>query len=194
MDSSDVCVWHKIGKLAIRMDRYSLARHAYEQGLQCNPKHWPCLDMVITVLYSLGNYHTCLQYIARALEMDAGYIKGIVFREQIFSEQASLRKDYPGSVQDDVFHIDKQEFYEFIDEALKMRTKRQELCKPPEREPVQFCLPLTAYTFHRLGECLVAVYNKLQAAGGREISHMVELPETLSNRLPEKSTHGEKYY
>ena len=26
------------------------------QGLQCNAKHWPCLDGVITVLYVLNNY------------------------------------------------------------------------------------------------------------------------------------------
>ena len=26
------------------------------QGLECNGKHWPCLDGVITVLYVLNNY------------------------------------------------------------------------------------------------------------------------------------------
>ena len=26
------------------------------QGLECNPRHWLCLDNVISVLYALGNY------------------------------------------------------------------------------------------------------------------------------------------
>lgn len=29
---------------------------AHLQGLECNAKHWPCLDGVITVLYVLNNY------------------------------------------------------------------------------------------------------------------------------------------
>ena len=35
------------------------------QGLQCNAKHWPCLDGVITVLYVLNNYEGKVGYINR---------------------------------------------------------------------------------------------------------------------------------
>ena len=37
-------------------------------------------------------FAACLIYIARALERDNGYTKGIVLREQIFKEQPSFRQ------------------------------------------------------------------------------------------------------
>lgn len=56
LDSTDVNLWYKIGHVALRLIRLPLARHAFEEGLRCNPDHWPCLDNLITVLYSLGDY------------------------------------------------------------------------------------------------------------------------------------------
>lgn len=58
LDSTDVNMWFKIGLLAVRLLRIPLARHAFEEGLQCNPDHWPCLDNLITILYTLTDY-TC---------------------------------------------------------------------------------------------------------------------------------------
>lgn len=56
LDSTDVNMWYKIGQVAVRLLRIPLARHAFEEGLQCNPDHWPCLDNLITVLYTLSDY------------------------------------------------------------------------------------------------------------------------------------------
>lgn len=58
LDSTDVNMWYKIGQVALRLVRVPLARHAFEEGLHCNPDHWPCLDDLITVLYALYDY-TC---------------------------------------------------------------------------------------------------------------------------------------
>lgn len=30
------------------------------KGLKCNPKHWPCLDLLCTVLYAIGDYYSKL--------------------------------------------------------------------------------------------------------------------------------------
>ena len=51
-------MWYKIGQVAVRLMRIPLARHAFEEGLNCNPDHWPCLDNLITILYTLSDY-TC---------------------------------------------------------------------------------------------------------------------------------------
>lgn len=59
LDSTDVNMWYKIGQVALRLVRIPLARHAFEEGLNCNPDHWPCLDNLITVLYTLSDY-TCV--------------------------------------------------------------------------------------------------------------------------------------
>lgn len=56
LDSTDVNLWYKIGHVALRLIRLPLARHAFEEGLRCNPDHWPCLDNLITVLYTLSDY------------------------------------------------------------------------------------------------------------------------------------------
>ena len=56
LDSTDVNMWYKIGQVAVRLVRIPLARHAFEEGLHCNPDHWPCLDNLITVLYTLSDY------------------------------------------------------------------------------------------------------------------------------------------
>lgn len=63
LDSTDVNMWYKIGQVALRLVRIPLARHAFEEGLNCNPDHWPCLDNLITVLYTLSDY-TCVSSIA----------------------------------------------------------------------------------------------------------------------------------
>ncbi|XP_045220256.2 calcineurin-binding protein cabin-1 isoform X6 [Macaca fascicularis] len=93
LDSTDVNLWYKIGHVALRLIRIPLARHAFEEGLQCNPDHWPCLDNLITVLYTLSDYTTCLYFICKALEKDCRYSKGLVLKEKIFEEQPCLRKD-----------------------------------------------------------------------------------------------------
>lgn len=61
LDSTDVNMWYKIGQVAVRLVRIPLARHAFEEGLHCNPDHWPCLDNLITILYTLSDY-TCKWY------------------------------------------------------------------------------------------------------------------------------------
>ncbi|ETE57695.1 Calcineurin-binding protein cabin-1, partial [Ophiophagus hannah] len=76
LDSTDVNLWYKIGHVALRLTRLPLARHAFEEGLACNPDHWPCLDNLITVLYTLSDYTT--------LERDNCYSKGLVIKEKIF--------------------------------------------------------------------------------------------------------------
>uniref|UniRef100_A0A4W2HIL4 Calcineurin binding protein 1 n=1 Tax=Bos indicus x Bos taurus TaxID=30522 RepID=A0A4W2HIL4_BOBOX len=93
LDSTDVNLWYKIGHVALRLIRVPLARHAFEEGLRCNPDHWPCLDNLITVLYTLSDYTTCLYFICKALEKDCRYSKGLVLKEKIFQEQPCLRQD-----------------------------------------------------------------------------------------------------
>jgi calcineurin-binding protein cabin-1 len=56
IDNSEVTVWYKVGVTALVLEDFQLAMLAFEQGLNCNPKHWPCLDNVISILYALNNY------------------------------------------------------------------------------------------------------------------------------------------
>ncbi|XP_064599840.1 calcineurin-binding protein cabin-1-like [Liolophura sinensis] len=196
VDATEVTVWYKIGTLALKLCKYSLARFSFEQGLQCNPRHWPCLDNVITVLYVLNDYWHCLSYIAQALERDSGYTKGLAIRRQIFKEHAALKKDteYFFKLCDPAIfrtEVDQTEADEFINEALEMRQKRRELAKVVKPPPVK--LPTLAnYTWRSLGRSLVALYDYItQSDPPKSLALRIDLsaygpsaPETRSVTEP----------
>lgn len=78
LDSTDVNLWYKIGHVALRLIRVPLARHAFEEGLRCNPDHWPCLDNLITVLYTLSDYTS------------ESHLKNLLLCAQVFGNRKEL--------------------------------------------------------------------------------------------------------
>uniref|UniRef100_A0A8C2V7F6 Calcineurin-binding protein cabin-1 n=1 Tax=Chinchilla lanigera TaxID=34839 RepID=A0A8C2V7F6_CHILA len=166
LDSTDVNLWYKIGHVALRLIRLPLARHAFEEGLQCNPDHWPCLDNLITVLYTLSDYTTCLYFICKALEKDCRYSKGLVLKEKIFEEQPCLRKDSlrmflkcDMSIHD--VSVSAAETQAIVDEALELRKKRQALLVREKEPDLKLVQPIPFFTWKCLGESLLAMYNHL---------------------------------
>ncbi|XP_005595451.3 calcineurin-binding protein cabin-1 isoform X21 [Macaca fascicularis] len=166
LDSTDVNLWYKIGHVALRLIRIPLARHAFEEGLQCNPDHWPCLDNLITVLYTLSDYTTCLYFICKALEKDCRYSKGLVLKEKIFEEQPCLRKDSlrmflkcDMSIHD--VSVSAAETKAIVDEALGLRKKRQALIVREKEPDLKLVQPIPFLTWKCLGESLLAMYNHL---------------------------------
>ncbi|XP_048819840.1 calcineurin-binding protein cabin-1 isoform X5 [Lagopus muta] len=166
LDSTDVNLWYKIGRVAIKLIRLPLARHAFEEGLRCNPDHWPCLDNLITILYTLSDYPTCLYFICKALEKDCLYSKGLVLKEKIFEEQPLLRKDslrmfLKCDMSIHNVNVSAAETGRIIDEALELRKKRQALLVQ-EREPdLKLIQPIPFFTWKCLGEALLAMYHHL---------------------------------
>ncbi|KAM8797734.1 calcineurin-binding protein cabin-1 [Eudromia elegans] len=166
LDSTDVNLWYKIGRVAIKLVRLPLARHAFEEGLRCNPDHWPCLDNLITILYTLSDYTTCLYFICKALEKDCLYSKGLVLKEKIFEEQPCLRKDslrmfLKCDMSIHNVNVGAAETGRILDEALELRKKRQALLVR-EREPdLKLVQPIPFLTWKCLGETLLAMYHHL---------------------------------
>nr|XP_016852557.1 PREDICTED: calcineurin-binding protein cabin-1 isoform X2 [Anolis carolinensis] len=167
LDGTDVSLWHRIGRLALRMIRLPLARHAFEEGLQCNADHWPSLDALLTVLYALGDYPTCLYFTCKALEKDCKYSKGLVLKEKIFQEQPSLRKDslhmfLKGDLQE-APKVEEAEAAAILEEALDLRRKRREALEDRKQQQQQAELrlaqPLPVLTWRCLGESLLATYR-----------------------------------
>ncbi|XP_053443028.1 calcineurin-binding protein cabin-1 isoform X1 [Nycticebus coucang] len=166
LDSTDVNLWYKIGHVALRLVRVPLARHAFEEGLRCNPDHWPCLDNLITVLYTLSDYTTCLYFICKALEKDCRYSKGLVLKEKIFGEQPCLRNDSlrmflrcDMSIHD--VSVSAAEAQAIVDEALELRKKRQALIVREKDPDLKLVQPIPFFTWKCLGESLLAMYNHL---------------------------------
>lgn len=166
LDSTDVNLWYKIGHVALRLIRVPLARHAFEEGLRCNPDHWPCLDNLITVLYTLSDYTTCLYFICKALEKDCRYSKGLVLKEQIFQEQPRLRQDSLRMLLqcDMSIHevsVSAAESQAIVDEALGLRRRRQALTVREKEPDLKLVQPIPFLTWKCLGESLLATYHHL---------------------------------
>ncbi|XP_057600763.1 calcineurin-binding protein cabin-1 isoform X3 [Hippopotamus amphibius kiboko] len=166
LDSTDVNLWYKIGHVALRLTRVPLARHAFEEGLRCNPDHWPCLDNLITVLYTLSDYTTCLYFICKALEKDCRYSKGLVLKEKIFEEQPCLRQDSLRMFLkcDMSIHnvsVSAAESQAIVDEALGLRRRRQALTVRKKEPDLKLAQPISFLTWKCLGESLLATYHHL---------------------------------
>uniref|UniRef100_A0A8C3DIP4 Calcineurin-binding protein cabin-1 n=1 Tax=Corvus moneduloides TaxID=1196302 RepID=A0A8C3DIP4_CORMO len=166
LDSTDVNLWYKIGRVAIKLIRLPLARHAFEEGLRCNPDHWPCLDNLITILYTLSDYTTCLYFICKALEKDCLYSKGLVLKEKIFEEQPCLRKDslrmfLKCDMSIHNVNVSAAETGRIINEALELRKKRQALLVRDREPDLRLVQPIPFFTWKCLGEALLAMYQHL---------------------------------
>ncbi|KAJ0068038.1 hypothetical protein NL108_015078 [Boleophthalmus pectinirostris] len=164
LDSTDVNMWYKIGLVAVRLVRIPLARHAFEEGLHCNPDHWPCLDNLITILYTLCDYTCCLYFIAKALEKDHCYTKALVLKEKIFAEQPSLRRDTTQMFKKcemsiHYVEVEDEERKSIVEEALELRRRRRALsyCEPPA--DLVLIQPIRCLSWKHVGESLLAMYR-----------------------------------
>uniref|UniRef100_A0A3B1JKM7 Calcineurin binding protein 1 n=1 Tax=Astyanax mexicanus TaxID=7994 RepID=A0A3B1JKM7_ASTMX len=169
-----------------------LARHAFEVGLRCNPDHWPCLDSLITVLYTLSDY-SCLYHICKALEKDIGYTKGRVLKEKIFEEQPCLRRDSMKMFSK--MYIDEEEAHSIVEEALELRRQRQAKLTPHHRPDLQLVEPIKRFTWKSVGDSFLAMYKHQNEClvprpdFGRRIDlSMYKDPDCLAQTLPTTTT------
>uniref|UniRef100_A0A673CJB0 Calcineurin-binding protein cabin-1 n=1 Tax=Sphaeramia orbicularis TaxID=375764 RepID=A0A673CJB0_9TELE len=164
LDSTDVNMWYKIGQVAVRLVRIPLARHAFEEGLHCNPDHWPCLDNLITILYTLSDYSCCLYFIAKALEKDHCYTKGLVLKEKIFEEQPCLKRDTMQMFMrcDMSIHyveVEEEERKTIVEEAMEIRRRRQALSYREPKPDLVLIQPIRCLSWKHVGESLLAMYR-----------------------------------
>ncbi|XP_060893507.1 calcineurin-binding protein cabin-1 isoform X2 [Labrus mixtus] len=164
LDSTDVNMWYKIGQVAVRLVRIPLARHAFEEGLNCNSDHWPCLDNLITMLYTLSDYTCCLYFIAKALEKDHCYTKGLVLKEKIFKEQPCLKRDTMQMFTkcDMSIHyveVEKEEWDSIVEEAMDIRRRRQALSQCEPKPDLVLIQPIHCFSWKNVGESLLAMYK-----------------------------------
>ncbi|XP_077571354.1 calcineurin-binding protein cabin-1 isoform X2 [Stigmatopora nigra] len=199
LDSTDVNMWYKIGQVATRLLRIPLARHAFEEGLQCNPDHWPCLDNLITILYTLCDYTWCLYFISKALEKDHCYAKGLVLKEKIFVEQPSLKRDTMQMFKkcDMSIHyveVEEEEHKSILEEALDLRKRRQALSYTEPTPDLILSQPIRCLSWRHVGECFVAMYRYQTTCEaprpslGRRIDLSAYRDRSFLQNLPEPSS------
>lgn len=169
IDSTDVTLWYKIGRLALGLYLYPLARIAFQEGLRCSAQHWPCLSNLMTVLYVLNDDLGCLECAARALRLDPGYVKALAFREAVFRENPALK-----SVQDGVFKgcdssvftrsVSKEDAEAVLSEARELREKRRELYTPKKLPRLPLRKKLGEMSWVALGQAVLELYEFIATA------------------------------
>lgn len=169
IDSTDVTLWYKIGRLALGLYLYPLARIAFEEGLRCSAQHWPCLSSLMTVLYVLNDHLGCLECVARALRLDPGYVKALALREAVFRENPALK-----SCQDGVFRgcdpsvftrtVSKEDAEAVLSEARELREKRRALYTPGKLPRLPLRKKLGEVSWVALGQAMLELYEFISTA------------------------------
>ncbi|KAF9193564.1 Histone transcription regulator 3 [Haplosporangium sp. Z 11] len=108
-DNSDNSLWIKVGTLAAEAKKFKLARYALECGLQqpasdesehsmednvvlgawsdrdLTPSQWACLETLCEVLYEIGDFEACEDYVQKALRISPYFARGIQLQNLIRS-------------------------------------------------------------------------------------------------------------
>ncbi|XP_046971827.1 calcineurin-binding protein cabin-1-like [Vanessa cardui] len=92
LDDTDVTLWYRLGLVCFQGKHYEMALHAFQKGIERNPRHWPCLDKIIILLLGLNYKEQCLATIHDALQLDPDYLRGIVYRRHIYTVYRHMRE------------------------------------------------------------------------------------------------------
>ncbi|KAG0304714.1 Histone transcription regulator 3 [Dissophora globulifera] len=106
-DNSDNSLWIRIGTIAAKEKRFKLARYSLECGLQqqvhdvadkptenimfsgdpsdqdLTPSQWSCLETLCDVLYKIGDFVACDEYIQKALRISPYFQRGLEIQDLI---------------------------------------------------------------------------------------------------------------
>ena len=76
VDATDVLVWKRLADAAAQLQRWDLARCALESGLATRPSHWPSLQLLCDVLWTLDDALACAVALREALAVDPRFSRG----------------------------------------------------------------------------------------------------------------------
>lgn len=83
IDGKDVTLWNRLGSLACLLGSYNIARWSFEQGLQCSPHHWACMEKLVEVLIAIGDESACLSVVKRLLKISPSHPRAVFIRRVI---------------------------------------------------------------------------------------------------------------
>lgn len=172
LDDTDVTLWHRLGLLCLRADRYEMALQVFQRGTEQNPKHWPCLDKIVTLLLALDYKEECITTIYETLQLDPGYLRGIVYRKYIYTTYPHLREFmeyinpfYKWNETDDDM-IDEENTMRLLKEAQNIKEiflSQQNAQKFGHVLPVlKLNKPITNLTWEAVGESLIQMHQYIE--------------------------------
>ena len=153
IDNSDPTLFFKFAVTAVRAGDLMAARNALETsfGVNNNPdqlvRHWPSLDLIISITYKLDDCIACLRYIKWALLVDPKYEKGHRLRGEIYDEYPYLHPD--------------PEFRQRPSKPRPLVTKQL----PPPKEVATKVLTVTSLSILDIVNCVVDEYQSGEGGG-----------------------------
>lgn len=188
LDGTDVTLWYKIGNLSLAQDKFRQSAYAFAKGLECSETHWPCLDKLISVLFAIKDTIACLEYIGKALMIDADYVRGLVLRKQIYRDNPATKEYYrlynPDSVWEPPLDtpVDEEDEKSFLEEAQVLCNRVIEVERSFAPKPLQTIAlpkPLKEFTWVCLTETIIYIHQYL---ADNEMSHftMLDMKKCMS--------------
>ncbi|XP_023953974.2 calcineurin-binding protein cabin-1-like [Bicyclus anynana] len=218
LDDTDITLWHRLGTVCLRVKNYETALYAFQRGVERNPRHWPCLDKLITVLLGLNYKEQCLAAIHDALQLDPDYLRGLVYRKHIYEVYKHM-KEYMENInpiykwnESDDESIDEEKAKELLKEAEiinetyieQQRAETSKYCVPN----LKLKKPILQMSWQSVGESLVHMHNyitehcyshacfiEITCENGHEEEKMEvceEQQESDDNKAEENGTDNEK--
>ncbi|BES95231.1 Calcineurin-Hypothetical protein protein [Nesidiocoris tenuis] len=94
LDSTDLNLWYKMGLIALKQPDLHLAASAFQAGLRCSPRHWPCVDNIVSTYYASGDMLSCLYYAHMGILMDSSFLKGWAFSMKILTDSPTMKDQF----------------------------------------------------------------------------------------------------
>ena len=91
VDNSKFEIHSMIGKLALELKNYHLARHSYEMAFEINPENLFCAKKYISILFIQENYELCFQILLTILEKNTNFLYGYVLLKELFEISPNLK-------------------------------------------------------------------------------------------------------
>ncbi|KAF8940863.1 Histone transcription regulator 3 [Dissophora ornata] len=116
-DNSDNSLWVKVGTIAAKEKKFKLARYSLECGLlqprpdatdnsaessilsddvsdlDLTPTQWSCLETLCNVLYEIGDFVACEDYVQKALKISPYFQRGVELQNLIRSRLRDMQDD-----------------------------------------------------------------------------------------------------
>lgn len=167
IDYTDVVMIYDMGTLAVKLENFPLAASFFQDALRIRSNHWPSLDAMITLMYALNYFPTCLQYCCAALRMEQSHQRALAFIQKIFEEHDLFEEEWMPVLQGISRFVSKPlspSSGRFIDEASDVKKRWWKDENKPSMELKRIGFPvLQRYSFVGMGESLLSYQQYLDA-------------------------------
>ncbi|XP_045518432.1 calcineurin-binding protein cabin-1-like [Pieris brassicae] len=193
LDDTDLTLWYRFGLVCFKAQRYECALYAFERGEDINPRHWPCIDKIVTLLLGMDMKEQCIAVIHDALKLDACYLRGIAYRKHIYTVYRHMKEymeylnpiykwdekdDEP--INEEIAKKLIKEAEEIYDSFIEQQRAQKEINKMPN---LVLQKPINRFTWESVGESLVHMHKYISENG---LSHAAFVELVFNQEVQQK--------